>query len=243
MRLGVAFVLRVLSAGLLMFWSTSALAIPLSLQVYADGVLVGDVDETHLGCVDNPDGVSAECEASGLQYAGEYPLISIDNLDLSIDADPVVTGTLSISNLDVVTQRITMVFTLPIAPIPGSTLSSGSISGSVNDALGDGATVSAPNGASIYSALIDGVTVATLHPYMTAFSAGAFATEAIAAAVFGPQVEGAALTDIGIILDFELTGLDSVTITSEHVVLVPEPRTLALLALGLAGLAGRRRLR
>lgn len=53
--------------------------------------------------------------------------------------------------------------------------------------------------------------------------------------------EGNAIVYGGDLLDFELTAFDTVTLTSEFTVEpVPEPTTGALLAFGLALLAGRR---
>ena len=43
------------------------------------------------------------------------------------------------------------------------------------------------------------------------------------------------------VADFTLTALDSASFTSNHVVLVPEPATMAFLGLGLALLARARR--
>jgi hypothetical protein len=226
-----------------------AQAVEFNLQVFADGVDIsnGGVDQTRLGCVDNADGVSAHCEVSDLVYGGEYPLVNIDTLSLDLDSDPVVTGTTAVTNLFNVTQQITLLFTLPIAPaITPGTLTSGSYRGTVTDNDGNGATVGTVPGSSLYAALIDGVIHQTLYNHSSSTSAGSFLSATISNLSFGlpgqTQLAPQALASIGIRLDFTLTSLDSASFTSNHVVLpIPEPATVGFLGLGLALMARKRR--
>lgn len=249
MRLRSTRVFSALSmAGFGLLATAPAQAVDFRLDVFADGVLIGEnVDQTRLGCVDNPDGVSAHCQVEDLVYGGDYPLVNIDSLDIVIDSDPVVTGTLAISNLNSVTQQFTFLFTLPIAPAIPSPLTGGSYRGTVTDRDGNGATVSTVSGSALYTAMIDGLNWQSLYPHSTSVSAGSFLSASIPSTAFGavpviPSLPGPAVTtSIGIKLDFNLTGLDSASFTSNHVVAVPEPQTLALVGLGLALLAGRRR--
>jgi hypothetical protein len=226
----------------------SAQGVPLSLQIYADGVLIGDVNETNLGCVDNPDGVSAHCSIQDVSYGNEdYPLLNLDEINIDIDSDPVVTGTTGVTNLFSTTQQITLIFTLPVTPIPTATLTGGSFRGTVTDNNGDGATVSTVAGSALYTALLDGANWQTLRAHSFSKSAGPSLSANIASTNFGspiPSLLGPAVaSSIGIRLDFTLTPLDSASFTSNHVVeAVPEPQTGALLAIGLVMLArGRRR--
>jgi hypothetical protein len=234
-------------AALLSLSSAPAQAVELQLQVFADGVEIGNVDQTRLGCVDNADGVTAQCEVTDLVYGGDYPLVNIDSLSLFIDSDPVVTGTTAVTNLFNVTQQITLLFTLPISPaLTPSTLTGGSYRGTVTDNNGDGATVSTAPGSSLYAALIDSVIHQTLYPHAASTSAGSFLSATIPSVTFGAPIPSQpgpqALTSIGIRLDFNLTALDSASFTSNHVVqVVPEPATAAFLGLGLALLARVRR--
>jgi len=247
MRAGAAGVFgRLAIAALVAIAARSAGAIDFGLQVYADGVLIGNVDQTRLGCVDNPDGVSAVCQVQNLVYGGVYPLINIDSLNLTIDKEPVVTGTTGVTNLQPTTQQFTLLFTLPVVPIPGATLTGGSYRGSVTDNNGDGATVSTVAGSALYYAQLDGANWQPLYSNPFSVSAGSFLSSNIPQTSFGnpiPSLPGPAVsTSIGIRLDFTLTGGDSASFTSNHVVQpVPEPGTAGLLGLGLAFLAGRRR--
>ena len=229
---------------LLVFASSLSLATPASalsagLEIFVGGQQMGDGVE--IGCVDNPDGVSAHCQVQDLVY----PLLRIDEINFDLDSDPVVTGTTGVTNLFTTTQQITLLFTLPIASIPGSTLTGGSFRGTVTDNNGDGATIAAPSGSALYTAQIDGVNWQQLYGAPNSFAAGSFGSENIPSTSFGspiPSLPGpAALTSIGIVLDFTLTGNDSASFTSNHVVVTPEPQTGALLGLGLAFLAIRRR--
>lgn len=236
-----------LVSGVTLFANAPALAIPVTLDVFADGVHIGTADETRLGCVDNPDGVSASCYVQDLPYGVEYPLVNIDEISLDIDSDPVVTGTTAITNTFSTTQHITLLFTLPIVAIPDATLTGGSFRGTVTDRDGDGATLATFGpGTSLYTALIDGADWQTLYAHNQSFAAGQFLSSNVTSTNFGspiPSLPGpAALTTIGIRIDFTLTPFDSASFTSNHVVVpVPEPHTAGLLLIGLALLARQRR--
>jgi len=247
MRHRVISMLRLAAlAGIALLVTTPAQAVQLSLQIFADGVLIGDVDETHLGCVDNPDGVTAVCQVTDLAYGGEYPLLNIDSLDLELDTDPVVTGTTVVTNLFSVTQQFTLLFTLPVSPVTPSSLTGGSYRGTVTDNDGNGATVATVPGSALYTSMIDGLNWQSLYPHPASTSAGSFLSASIPSVNFGspiPSLPGPqVLTSIGIKLDFTLTAFDRASFTSNFVANpIPEPHSLALVGVGLAALALRRR--
>jgi hypothetical protein len=240
--------IRVLAiVGITLVSTSAARAIPLTLQVFAEGssTPIATVDQSALGCVDQAGGTTAICNAAGLVYGTTYPLLSVSITNLTITNDPVVTGTLGITNLDSVTRRYTLLFTLPVVPIPGPTVTGGRVSGTLTDSNSNGATVSAPAGSALYTALIDGTPWQTLYADPTSFSTTG-TSMLIAQSAFGTPIPslpyGAVSSSIGIKLDVNLSAFDAVSLTSNFVVNpVPEPGTAALVGLGLVFLAGRRR--
>jgi hypothetical protein len=100
----------------------------------------------------------------------------------------------------------------------------------------DGATVATAAPTALYQAQIDGTTVATLqnNPFSVIAAAGGSNT---ASASFGPSLGAVPVTsNIGIQLRFSLTAGDTASILSRFdVVDIPEPASVVLVAVGLAG--------
>lgn len=170
---------------------------------------------------------------------------------LLVNPDPFIVGNLVVTNTSNSTQTFFLDVSLPINVALASSLVGGSITGTVTDLNGDGATVSAigANDA-IYRAFTDvapdftsGNLAGSLLVGASA-SSGSFQSQTIGPDTFGgpipSQAFGAVNTNIAIRLQFTLTAGDSASFTSLFVV-VPAPGALAIAGLGLLAGRGRRR--
>jgi hypothetical protein len=266
MRTRVGFVLCCLVMGFTLLVTAPARAIPFNMRILTADPLTGmseeiaNVNEVELGCDDVIPGETATCDGSNLPYGDDYEALQItfggpNPEDIfTIDNDPVITGTVTVTNSQAFTQHFSLIFTLPVAAMPDS-VTSGSYRATVRDGGldGNGSTLATqdpgnildPGHGWLYLALIDGAPYGqNLYPHPQSFSSSGAATTSIPTMTFGipVAVDGPAVnTSIGIRLDFTLTGNDRASFTSNHIVNVPEPHTGALLALGLALFARRRR--
>lgn len=168
--------------------------------------------------------------------------------EFEFDPDPWVQANYTITNNSA--NPIAYVFTvnLPVAPsLSPPNLMGGSVSGSLTDNNGNGATLTSNAPSAVYTALINGSPVATLLNDPFSISAGSFLSTTIGPQQFGTPIPGdpapnVSVNDIGIELRFTLSPGDSAAFTSVLVVEpVPEPATAGLL--GLGGLAFFRRRR
>lgn len=159
--------------------------------------------------------------------------------DISGKYDPTINGAFSVTNVLAVPQTFTLTVTVPVPPIAGGTVIGGSVGGSFTDAGGGGATFGTSGATALYTAYVDSLPVATLHPSPVALVAGSFLTTTIPAVDFGtpiPSAPGPAVltTDMGIQLKFVLSPGDTAALTSVFVVETPEPSTVVLALMGLA---------
>lgn len=236
----------------LMLAGSPASAASLGLEVLVKGELGGTFDSAALGCRDIAGTPTANCVGSSPVSIGGPEGLRLDSWNLFVDSDPVINGIVAVTNLGAVTQQFTLLFTLPIAPpIPGGTLIGGSIQGGATDNTGNGVTLStAGPGTAFYTARIDNADVQSLYLAAQSFAnAAPFDSLTVAALAFGSPIPSqagpAAVTNIGIRLDFLLTPGDSASFTSNFVVqpqVVPLPPALLLFggALGALGFARRR---
>lgn len=164
--------------------------------------------------------------------------------DLLVNPDPFIIANLVYTNTSGATQVVGVEVVLPIGMAMPSTLIGGSVSGSVTDGNGNGATLASFAGGSVYSAIVDGS--ATAASLLTGFSVstGNYGSALIGPASFGTPIPsqpyGAINTSMAIRYEFTLTAGDSVSLAGSFVA-VPTPGAVALL--GLAGLVARRRRR
>jgi hypothetical protein len=172
--------------------------------------------------------------------------------NIDAKADPWISAVVTLTNNTAFTQTYTFVSTLPIAPITLSTLHAGSMQGGLTDNSYDSIdgtiTTDSVSGDPLFYGLIDGSPVLSIYPDSTSYSApfdgGSVSIPAMNVGYDGfgnpTLASGPALVSIGIQHRFTLTPGDSATFTS-HFVVVPEPATMTMLAVGSTLLLWRRR--
>jgi PEP-CTERM motif len=243
-RAALVVALLVLAAG-------PSRAADFTLEVLQGGVSIGLFDETSAEFSCSPFGSGDSCTASGVTL-GDLELIGIT---LDMNPDPFAGGDFTISNNSASTQHFTFIFTVPVTPIGTTTLTSGSVDGGVTEGTdpNDGADIRTVNSgnAAFYSALIDNVLYDTLLPHLNFATAAPGGSASLPHDEFGnpsgpPSQAGPTVaSSIGIIWDFDLSGLgDDASLTGTFKVKpIPEPSTALLVGLGLLILAraGRRR--
>ena len=162
--------------------------------------------------------------------------------DMLVNPDPFIIANLVYTNVSGGTQNVTVEVVLPIGMPMSSTLIGGSVSGSLTDANGDGATFTALGGGA-YTALADGSVAASLLSGVSV-NAGPFGSALIGPDSFGTPIPsqpyGAINSTMALRYEFSLTAGDSVSLAGSFVA-VPGPGAVALL--GVAGLVARRRRR
>lgn len=221
--------------------------LPLSAQQAPSVIPSITIDAPGLGVYELPvDMTGWEFETDGKKWKLKAPnddeAISWFGVEeLEYDPDPLVFNHYLVTNPSTVDQTFTVTTSLATtwsAPF----VMNGSVTTSLSDNGGDGASVSAVPGLSIYSALIDGSTVQTLQgdPFSLSATAPFVAndTQSFANVAWGADVN----SSIGITLQFTLSPGDTATILSEFEV-IPEPATGGLVLLGGALLAAWRRQR
>ena len=189
---------------------------------------------------------------SGMNYATGGTVDGAFTFDSTWNQDPFVSLNISFLNNTGIDQVFTFSASLPITQIINGTAMGGSISGSTTDADGNGlGGISAPLGGSLYTAFVDGLSVATMYDDPSSWSyASNGATTTVGPNAFGisagTPIPGPldALVDIGIEFSIFLSAGDSVGLNGVFVLLadpIPAPGAFALM--GMAGLAGVRRRR
>ena len=236
------------AAGLLMA-QAAAIATPLiPSELPALGLKINDHGQGPPEWV-SPYGI--EIARNKFQYRGNRGNARWDiDWDIEADPDPFLNATFTITNHLPTAQNFTLNAVLPISPqITVGTLTGGSFSGTLMD-TGQGATLDAINGASpppMYMARIDGVDFQALDLPSLPVTAIPFGTAILGPMHFGtpiPSLPGPTnvLTDIEIETNIRVSGGDIAIVVATFVVEpVPEPGTLAVLALGGLALVYRRR--
>jgi MYXO-CTERM domain-containing protein len=171
--------------------------------------------------------------------------------NLLVSPDPFIIGNILVTNTTAVTQELFVDISLPTGFSRSATLVGGSISASVTDLNGNGATLASIGDSGLFSALTDvgygTQSVASTLLTSASVTAGSNMSASLAPAAFGDpipsQLHGPVYENITIRFRFTLTAGDAASFTSIFAVqAVPAPGAAVLL--GMAGLtAGRRRRR
>jgi len=160
-------------------------------------------------------------------------------VEAEADPDPFVTATLTCINLTGSPQSFTtgLVLQNVLPPLPNGTITGGSVSFTLLDTNGDGATFTTNGALPIYQSGIDGNNWQPLWSSPQSWSVGANQTVGFGPAQFGtpiPSLVGPpALNDIQIELNATLSAWDQAFVVATFVVEdIPEPGTMAMLTIG-----------
>jgi hypothetical protein len=174
---------------------------------------------------------------------------TLTELSASGNVDPFAFLNYAIINNSNATLVFSVSVTLPVAPQGPSTLHGGSMGATLTDANNNGSATVATTGITpFYQGQIDGTTLLSFYnaPFSQTVSlAGNSIVVAANAGLPGGTIpSGPALSSIGIINTFTLTAGDGLSGNSFFVVVpVPEPSTIAMVALGVMTWSSWRRKR
>jgi len=189
----------------------------------------------------------------GAQQGGSFNGGAVWDLgwDLTVNQDPTIFGSLSLTNLTNTTRSFSLSLMLPITPAFSPSLFGGSLTATLVDLNGDLSASLAPSSASasIYRGTIDGITVLSLFAAnlnCVGTSGGCTASGSDDFGLPGPTLPGPNVTNsIATLLNFTLSPGDRVVFNSNFTVeppaAVPLPAALPMVMLSLSGLAAARR--
>jgi hypothetical protein len=196
------------------------------------------LDANSASTVENPDGSFTFMDGSMMMtdmWLWTWDSITLDN-------DPAVSFVGGFKNISMMAQDFIFTTSTPIVPLTG-TFYGGSTIVTYADASfdGSGGLLNDTSNNPAYTGTIDGTGTLNMLASLNLTpdfngDASKFATET--QGLPGPTIPGPAATStIGITHRFNLSSMDQATFNSTFQVVIPEPGTFALLAIGLGGLA------
>jgi hypothetical protein len=208
---------------------------PPAFRLGASSSVGGDTVTLTPTLTPNPDG---SFSASGGTTQSSFSLV----FNVSLNADPSMSGSFTLVNLSSATQTFTVSATLGVLPLAGPTRMSGFFGDTTysdtNDGSGVGDGMLGFGANPFYQAQIDGSTVQVLGSFaFTAISSDPGVVGMLSKETFGtpiPTPGPGVASSIGVSFPgFELTAHDMIEVPFEFVV-VPEPSLAALLAVAAA---------
>lgn len=220
--------------------SASAVAGPV---VPSTTALQYSISDGNTNVVFNPTNVPVDEDGSFLWLANPVNTntFTISSLNITGNVDPILGASFDLLNNTAGDVTYVIDITLPVAAVNPGTLNTGSAGLAITDTNGNGVTASDGSPASVfYTASIDGSPLASIDLLDSDLTAGNFLSNDTngAFAQGGPAIA----TSIGLRYELTLSGGDRAAVSGVFVSQVPEPGSLALIAVGGA-LAIRRRRR
>lgn len=170
---------------------------------------------------------------------------------ITVDPDPQIFGSFTLTNLSPLTQTFVLTVTLPVTPaLPGPNVMGGYFGDvTYTDFNNSGAVTLATVGLDpFYLARVDGAGVVPLGSFSATASGGPGVFGTISQHIFGAPIPSdpapAVNTNMSYVLKFSLSGNDRVQFDALFridPVTAPEPGAVLLIGLGLAGIVAARR--
>ena len=239
---------RTIQAAVALCFVGSAAVVHADSLPFVPTFTIGTVTLTNDAVVANPDG---SFTVSGEQQGGSFNGGAVWDMtwNLTLNQDPSVSGTLTLTNLTNTVRNFAVTFGLPVSPAFSPSVHGGSISATLTDAGGAvGAQLAPTTNPAIYRGTIDGTTVMSLFGASLSCNSGSlgcFTSLTDQDGLPGPTLPGGAVnSSIGMLLNFSLTPGDKVEFaTNFQVEPVPLPAAAPLLLFGFGAFAAARRRR